>query len=431
MLAFRSALFIGLFLGGTLEAQVEQFFVVSGLPLFGEQPLIQGNLVVWQRYTADARTPDMIQCRDISRMDNPVVNVTAYPAYYGAVVLGPTHLFWDTNPVRARPVDNLAVFKDITVSPVGHAVAATEEYVFLEDGTYNPKIGNFSGKFFAKSIESLSDPSPDAIRFIAEYHYHPYISRYVAASGDYFVWEDRNPDDPDEGWKIYAEEAPDFFTPGKERLVADTHATLRKSIGVYLALHQSLLLFQAQTDSGESSLPGIFLLDLRSGGAPTAVATTNDPELFLTWPAISERYAIWTVEDGFFVRRAYAVELIEGRPSGQPFLISGDAGGGSWITIDRNIAVWNGVTSFGDGGVSHQAIVAAELPLAGANDVGDVDQDGWIGVTDAIIILDHLFRGGWKPRLRLADTNGDREILLSDAIVILDYAFQGGPRPGS
>jgi hypothetical protein len=99
----------------------------------------------------------------------------------------------------------------------------------------------------------------------------------------------------------------------------------------------------------------------------------------------------------FFERTAYALRLEDGRPVGEPIRLSSGAANGSWITIDDNIAVWNGTTSFGgpDVVVTHEAIIAAELPLPGATDIGDAD--GSLTITDAIAILDFLFRGGDPP----------------------------------
>ena len=79
---------------------------------------------------------------------------------------------------------------------------------------------------------------------------------------------------------------------------------------------------------------------------------------------------------------------------------------------------------------SHNAIVAAELPLPGAQGVGDVDQDGDINVSDAVLILQYLYHGGWRPRRRVADVDSNGVIELTDAIRLLEYLFLGGKPPG-
>ena len=99
--------------------------------------------------------------------------------------------------------------------------------------------------------------------------------------------------------------------------------------------------------------------------------------------------------------------------------------------IDENVTVWNGSVEFRDGTPSHSAIVAAELLLPDALDVGDVDRDGRKNVIDALAILRFLFSDGKQPRLRLADTDLNGRIEVRDAIGILDYLFNHGPHPGS
>jgi len=171
------------------------------------------------------------------------------------------------------------------------------------------------------------------------------------------------------------------------------------------------------------------LLDLDESDAPIPIATTTNPtDLAPTWPAISEHYIVWTEWPEYFERWAWGRRLVDKKPVGENFRI---AAGGSWITIDRNIAVWNGASFLGDGGVMHAAIVAAELDLPGAKDVGDVDQNGKIDITDAIVLLNYLFLGGPRPRLRPADADLSRSLELTDAVVILEYLFRGGRRPGT
>ena len=94
--------------------------------------------------------------------------------------------------------------------------------------------------------------------------------------------------------------------------------------------------------------------------------------------------------------------------------------------MDRNIVVWNGSTTFDGGNATHMAIMAAELPTETGGE-GDVDQNGKINLTDAIVILNYLFLGGWQPRRRLADVDHGGSIGISDAFVILRHLFAGEP----
>ena len=61
---------------------------------------------------------------------------------------------------------------------------------------------------------------------------------------------------------------------------------------------------------------------------------------------------------------------------------------------------------------------------------GDVTLDAARDMTDAISLLDYLFRGGRAPRcFDAADANDDRVVDLSDSIFLLTYLFVGGGAP--
>ncbi len=61
---------------------------------------------------------------------------------------------------------------------------------------------------------------------------------------------------------------------------------------------------------------------------------------------------------------------------------------------------------------------------------GDLDRDGGIALTDAIIILRFLFIGGADPFCEpVADANSRDGLDITDAIYLLDFLFLGGPPP--
>lgn len=61
---------------------------------------------------------------------------------------------------------------------------------------------------------------------------------------------------------------------------------------------------------------------------------------------------------------------------------------------------------------------------------GDTDDDGVVQLTDAVRILNWLFRGGPEPTcLEAADADNSGEVQLTDAIRVLNYLFRGGPAP--
>jgi hypothetical protein len=408
--------------------------VESGPPRFAKQPQILGNLVLWGRYQGQA--PGIIQLKAISRLDGPTLAEIADVPFGQGALLADEYLISGGNngfpggfPVVARKLSDVLAGRaeDLFVSNFGGAVAATGEYVFIVTHEFEPPPN--TKKLFAKRIADIGKDDPALLRVITEYRFQTNLSRAWAASERWFVWQDL--ENTTDTWKLYARRIEDLFTPGSERLVVDTRTGgegfRRWGVGpAHLDLRGSLLVFQAALDGGDPW--GIYILDLEEPGPPVPVVLTDDPAVYLTWPAVSGDYVVWCEIVDYYQRTAHGRRLAGGMPAGEPFFI---ADGGNWITLERNIAVWNGATRFVDNSPVHGAIVAAELELPGADDVGDADLDGRIALADALVILNHLFLGGWRPRLRLADADLDRAIGLTDAVRILEYLFTGGRRPGT
>jgi hypothetical protein len=61
---------------------------------------------------------------------------------------------------------------------------------------------------------------------------------------------------------------------------------------------------------------------------------------------------------------------------------------------------------------------------------GDADAGGRLDLTDAVFVLEHLFRGGVEPPcLDAADADDDGRLALTDALFVLLHLFAGGPPP--
>jgi Chlamydia polymorphic membrane protein (Chlamydia_PMP) repeat len=61
---------------------------------------------------------------------------------------------------------------------------------------------------------------------------------------------------------------------------------------------------------------------------------------------------------------------------------------------------------------------------------GDANNDGSVGVSDAVCIINFVFVGGGEPQPYLSgDTNCDATVNVSDAIWIINYVFVGGNDP--
>ncbi|MCZ6792666.1 MAG: dockerin type I domain-containing protein, partial [Planctomycetota bacterium] len=61
---------------------------------------------------------------------------------------------------------------------------------------------------------------------------------------------------------------------------------------------------------------------------------------------------------------------------------------------------------------------------------GDVDANGSLNLSDAVRVLNYLFRGGPAPGcFQSADANDDGRVNITDGVVILRHLFQGGRPP--
>ena len=62
---------------------------------------------------------------------------------------------------------------------------------------------------------------------------------------------------------------------------------------------------------------------------------------------------------------------------------------------------------------------------------GDVEPDGVINLTDAVAILQHLFRGRDLACAEAGDVDGDMALNLTDAVYTLQHLFRGGAAPSA
>jgi len=63
---------------------------------------------------------------------------------------------------------------------------------------------------------------------------------------------------------------------------------------------------------------------------------------------------------------------------------------------------------------------------------GDLNRNGRVDMTDAVMINSWLFSGGPAPPcLNQADANDDGRVDVSDSTFILNWLFSGGPAPPS
>jgi hypothetical protein len=397
-----------------VSQELREFILASGSPEFGEQPQILGGVVIWRRYTA----PGTIQGIQLSTPEK-ILTITKHQANIWPVTLARGYVFHLSDPLKD---DVLAVplagaepaGEEFLVDDYGYPVTSNSSYIF---------IARYRGirKLYAKGLDGLRDPSP--LREVASLVSVPFTTRTQAASEDYFVWIDRASEA--ESWKVYAKPMSRLFEAGAERLVYDTRMIAEVcmcsigGLGTMLDVTGKYLVVQAAADEVRGPW-GIHLVDLETLESFVVAEAPDVDEEILDYPSISEFYIVWTTWtlDGL---RSFARPFYRGRFLGEAFEIGTMLGAGTWITIEGNIAVWNR----GAG-----AIVGAELPLKGVLPPGDADQNGRVNLTDAIVILNHLFGGGPAPRLELADADENGVLEITDAIRILEYLFMGGEPPG-
>jgi hypothetical protein len=80
-------------------------------------------------------------------------------------------------------------------------------------------------------------------------------------------------------------------------------------------------------------------------------------------------------------------------------------------------------------GVDTIVVTSTSEPPPGRFRRGDADQSGRIDVSDAIVVLRHLFAGRPMACRDAGDANDDEILGITDGIHVLEYLFRGGPTP--
>lgn len=84
-------------------------------------------------------------------------------------------------------------------------------------------------------------------------------------------------------------------------------------------------------------------------------------------------------------------------------------------------------TNFSKAGIASLAIIAQPVPQF---KYGDANGDGKVTVSDAIYLINYLFKGGPAPvPFESGDTNCDGKVTVADVIYLINYLFKGGPEP--
>jgi hypothetical protein len=124
----------------------------------------------------------------------------------------------------------------------------------------------------------------------------------------------------------------------------------------------------------------------------------------------TEVFALFPAKQGIVSPSYFAF-----RPGARPFAPGSGAKGGSLLVAFSDFSTVNDI-----------AEITPELHFVR----GRVNRDDVVDLSDAVALLNFLFRDGAPPEpLEAADINGDGERDISDAIYLLNHLFLGGPAP--
>ena len=104
--------------------------------------------------------------------------------------------------------------------------------------------------------------------------------------------------------------------------------------------------------------------------------------------------------------------LLAFRPGPEPFEVGAGADGGSLLVLASNFA---------------DTAIVAEIVPERYFVRGRVNDDELVDISDAVSLLNYLFRSGAAPDPLVAgDINDDDTLDISDSVYLLDYLFAGG-----
>jgi hypothetical protein len=456
LLRFHALLVPAALLSASAPAQVVEEFRAPPFGSLGWVSVISGNTIVTKigdvLYAGDisrvaSEVGEVLHTRDVGRHVDGSVRIVRQPFETGGLLLTRTHLIWrlplaagwPRPGVFARRYEGLDFPGETTTevsdeTRLGFPVAATESHIFLR--FYPDDEHPLAGHYVARDVGSLrplGEPSPEPLRPVTPFTRIPIYGHTTDASSRYFVWQDKEPYSPERGftnWTVYVRRTERLFDPAGEDFALDPGLgdSGFYGAGVFVDIHESLLAFVGRLASGY----GIYLLDLETRGDPVPVVTAEGEEEGVPIyedPSVSDHYVTWVEarESGVHL---FGRSLSEGRLVSPPFRIGPELGQGGFAKVDRNVVIWTGLALYEPLDIVTRVVNVAELELPGADDVGDVDFDGAVTLTDALVIFNYLFLSGWRPRLRVADADGNRRLETDDAIAILNHLFLQGPRPG-
>jgi hypothetical protein len=109
---------------------------------------------------------------------------------------------------------------------------------------------------------------------------------------------------------------------------------------------------------------------------------------------------------------------------------------GDFVTLTDQIKVRFEASDLYEGSVVEAAVDDFGLTVYACGALcGDLDDDGEIGLSDVVYMLNYLYKGGPAPQCdpitSCGDVNLDDLIDTADCVYLLNYLYKGGPPPGN
>jgi len=290
---------------------------------------------------------------------------------------------------------------------------------------------------YLKHIDEIDDPSFESFKLVLPPGLK--ISNLVDISDRFFVYVEGGDDVVDENspHTIHVRRIENLFNPE----ASDYQIPLEFWPGNPKIINNMLVFTKADRQTDDSLFFDIYLVDLDDPLLKIQNLHSLHTEFPMDSAGITDQYVWWVL--GRYTDTGFGDGTIYAWPTNQlhnpDAIIEITPGGVLWyLNVAGNLIVWPSADFIEQGGgvvIGSSIIKGIRLPEVTLPEEinflrGDANSDGGVDLTDAIVVLRHLFTGGAAPECAdAADADDNGSINLADAIFILNYIFRGGTEP--